>query len=136
MANNELRKIKKKLEIANNRLIELGQYKEVNKAILEQYEKEIESSGNKQIETMNIIEALQKRNEKLIEKLSKYEDIDIDEIVPLGGSIVPLRSSDSIMWTIKFRNGTMKKFKFPIRSDSNKSNDPYGVNNGGDTDDK
>ncbi len=27
-----------------------------------------------------------------------------------------MRSSDSIMWTVKFRNGNMKRFKFPIRT--------------------
>jgi adenylylsulfate reductase subunit B len=30
------------------------------------------------------------------------------------------------MWTIKFRNGTMKRFKFPIRTTSEGSADPYG----------
>ena len=34
----------------------------------------------------------------------------------LGCSVQPMRGSDSIMWTIKFRNGTMKRFKFPIRT--------------------
>ena len=38
------------------------------------------------------------------------------DIVPLGASVQPLRGTDSIMWTIKFRNGTMKRFKFPIRT--------------------
>ena len=38
------------------------------------------------------------------------------DIVPLGGSVQPLRGSDSIMWTIKFRNGNVKRFKFPIRT--------------------
>jgi adenylylsulfate reductase subunit B len=30
------------------------------------------------------------------------------------------------MWTIKFRNGTMKRFKFPIRTTAEGSADPYG----------
>jgi len=30
------------------------------------------------------------------------------------------------MWTIKFRNGTMKRFKFPIRTTPEGSIDPYG----------
>jgi adenylylsulfate reductase subunit B len=38
------------------------------------------------------------------------------DFVPMGASVVPMRSSDSIMWNIKFRNGTNKKFKFPIRT--------------------
>jgi adenylylsulfate reductase subunit B len=48
------------------------------------------------------------------------------DIVPLGGSVQPLRGSDSIMWTIKFRNGTLKRFKFPIRTTPEGSIDPYG----------
>ena len=38
------------------------------------------------------------------------------DFVPLGGSVIPLRGSDSIMWTVKFRNGKLKRFKFPIRT--------------------
>jgi adenylylsulfate reductase subunit B len=30
------------------------------------------------------------------------------------------------MWTIKFRNGTLKRFKFPIRTTPEGSIDPYG----------
>ena len=47
------------------------------------------------------------------------------DIVPLGGSVQPLRGTDSIMWTIKFRNGTMKRFKFPIRTTPEGSIEPY-----------
>ena len=46
--------------------------------------------------------------------------------MPLGGSVQPLRGSDSIMWTIKFRNGNLKRFKFPIRTTSEGSIDPFG----------
>lgn len=38
------------------------------------------------------------------------------DFVPLGAQVTPMRSSDSILWTIKFRNGELKRFKFPIRS--------------------
>lgn len=38
------------------------------------------------------------------------------DFVPMGASVTPLRSTDSIMWTVKFRNGTLKRFKFPIRT--------------------
>jgi adenylylsulfate reductase subunit B len=27
-----------------------------------------------------------------------------------------MRSTDSIMWTVTFRNGSIKRFKFPIRT--------------------
>jgi adenylylsulfate reductase subunit B len=38
------------------------------------------------------------------------------DFVPLGASVTPMRSTDSIMWTVKFRNGSLKRFKFPIRT--------------------
>ena len=47
------------------------------------------------------------------------------DVVPMGGSVQPLRGTDSIMWTIKFRNGIMKRFKFPIRTTPEGSIDPY-----------
>ena len=38
------------------------------------------------------------------------------DFVPLGASVVPMRSTDSIMWTVKFRDGRLKRFKFPKRT--------------------
>ena len=38
------------------------------------------------------------------------------DVVPLGASLTPLRGTDAIMWTVKFRNGQMKRFKFAIRT--------------------
>ena len=38
------------------------------------------------------------------------------DVVPLGASLTPLRGTDSIMWTVKYRDGQMKRFKFPIRT--------------------
>ena len=40
------------------------------------------------------------------------------DYIPLGGSVLPMRGTDSVMWTVKFRNGTLKRFKFPIRTTS------------------
>jgi adenylylsulfate reductase, subunit B len=38
------------------------------------------------------------------------------DFVPMGATVTPLRSTDSIMWTVQFRNGDLKRFKFPIRT--------------------
>ncbi|MFC2149910.1 adenylyl-sulfate reductase subunit beta [Calditrichota bacterium] len=38
------------------------------------------------------------------------------DFMPLGATVSPMRGSDAIMWTVKFRNGTLKRFKFPIRT--------------------
>ena len=46
--------------------------------------------------------------------------------MPLGAQVQPLRGTESIMWTIKFRNGNMKRFKFPIRTTPEGSIDPFG----------
>lgn len=47
------------------------------------------------------------------------------DIVPLGGSVQPVLGTDSILWTITFRDGTLKRFKFPVRTVPEGSIDPY-----------
>jgi adenylylsulfate reductase subunit B len=48
------------------------------------------------------------------------------DFCPLGASVTPMRSTDSIMWTVKFRNGMLKRFKFPIRTTPEGSAVPDG----------
>jgi adenylylsulfate reductase subunit B len=48
------------------------------------------------------------------------------DFVPLNASVTPLRSTDSIMWTVKFRNGILKRFKFPIRTTEEGKAQPAG----------
>ena len=36
--------------------------------------------------------------------------------MPLGSSVMPMLGTEDVMWTCKFRNGTIKRFKFPIRT--------------------
>jgi len=48
------------------------------------------------------------------------------DFVPMGASAVPLRGSEDIMWTIKFRNGMLKRFKFPIRTTPEGMAEPLG----------
>ncbi len=38
------------------------------------------------------------------------------DFMPLGGVVQPLRSSDTIMWSVKFRNGELKRFRFKTRT--------------------
>ncbi len=45
---------------------------------------------------------------------------------PMGGTAIPLRTDQAIMWTIKFRDGELKRFKFPARTTPVGSIDPYG----------
>jgi adenylylsulfate reductase subunit B len=47
------------------------------------------------------------------------------DFAPMGGTSIPMRSADSIMWTVKFRNGNIKRFKFPIRTTPEGSIKPY-----------
>ncbi len=48
------------------------------------------------------------------------------DIMPLGSSTIPLRGTDNIMWTIKFRDGkTIKRFKFPTRTTPEGSIDAF-----------
>jgi adenylylsulfate reductase subunit B len=38
------------------------------------------------------------------------------DFVPLGSSVMPMLGTEDVMWTCKFRNGTIKRFKFPVRT--------------------
>ncbi len=52
-------------------------------------------------------------------KICPQQAVDVRgyaDFVPMGASVVPMRASKDIMWTVKFRNGTVKRFKFPIRT--------------------
>jgi len=67
-------------------------------------------------------------------KICPQQAIDVRgyaDFVPLGASCVPLRGSEDIMWTIKFRNGSVKRFKFPIRTTPEGSAVPNGGFNEG-----
>ena len=59
-----------------------------------------------------------------------------DDFVPMGGQVHPMRSSDSIMWTVKFRNGNIKRFKFPIRTTAEGAANEYGGQKGANLDDQ
>ena len=38
------------------------------------------------------------------------------DFCPMGASVTPMRSTDAIMWAVRFRNKMVKRFKFPIRT--------------------
>ena len=62
-------------------------------------------------------------------KICPVQAVDVRgyaDFVPMGASVVPMRSTDSIMWTVKFRNGTLKRFKFPIRTTPEGEAEPAG----------
>jgi len=48
------------------------------------------------------------------------------DFMPLGGSVTPLRGTEDIMWTVKFRDESLKRFKFPIRTTPEGSAVPDG----------
>ena len=38
------------------------------------------------------------------------------DFMPLGAAVQPMRGTDSILWSVKFRNNKIKRFKFPVRT--------------------
>jgi adenylylsulfate reductase subunit B len=59
------------------------------------------------------------------------------DFAPMGGTSIPMRSAEDIMWTIKFRNGNVKRYKFPIRTTPEGSIKPYdGKPEAGDLEDE
>jgi adenylylsulfate reductase subunit B len=62
-------------------------------------------------------------------KLCPQQAMDVrgySDFVPMGASATPLRGSEDIMWTVKFRDGSIKRFKFPTRTTPEGSADPLG----------
>jgi adenylylsulfate reductase subunit B len=62
-------------------------------------------------------------------KICPQQAIDVRgyaDFVPMGASVVPLRGSQDIMWTVKFRDGAVKRFKFPIRTTAEGAAEPMG----------
>lgn len=47
------------------------------------------------------------------------------DFAPMGGTCIPLRGAEDIMWTVQFRSGEVKRFKFPIRTTVEGSIKPY-----------
>ncbi|NIW87040.1 MAG: adenylyl-sulfate reductase subunit beta, partial [Gammaproteobacteria bacterium] len=46
-----------------------------------------------------------------------------------------VRGDDSIIWTVEFRNGTVKRFEFPVRTTPEGSADAYGTHGDASLDD-
>jgi adenylylsulfate reductase subunit B len=44
----------------------------------------------------------------------------------MGANVTPMRGTEDIMWTVKFRSGQIKRFKFPIRTTPEGSAVPDG----------
>jgi len=62
-------------------------------------------------------------------KICPQQAIDVRgyaDFVPMGASVVPLRGSEDILWTVKFRDGSVKRFKFPIRTTPEGEAKPLG----------
>jgi len=67
-------------------------------------------------------------------KICAQQAVDVRgyaDFVPMGASVVPMRASKDIMWTVKFRNGNVKRFKFPIRTTDEGTAVPTGGYNTG-----
>ena len=47
------------------------------------------------------------------------------DVMPLGATATPLRGTDTIIWAVKFRDGTLKRFRFPIRTTPWSSIEPH-----------
>ena len=48
------------------------------------------------------------------------------DFVPMGASVTPLRGTEDIIWTVKFRDNSLKRFKFRTRTTPEGSAVPDG----------
>lgn len=47
------------------------------------------------------------------------------DVQPMGATLTPLRGTDSIVWTARYRDGRVKQSKFPIRTTPWGSMEPH-----------
>jgi adenylylsulfate reductase subunit B len=38
------------------------------------------------------------------------------DVMPMGSRLTPMRGTDAIMWAVQYRDKSVKRFKFPIRT--------------------
>ncbi len=38
------------------------------------------------------------------------------DFMPMGAAVQPMRGTDTILWSVRFRNNETKRFKFPVRT--------------------
>jgi len=48
------------------------------------------------------------------------------DFVPMGATVTPLRGSEDIIWSVKFRDNSLKRFKFRTRTTTEGSAVPDG----------
>ncbi|MFC1929306.1 adenylyl-sulfate reductase subunit beta [Chloroflexota bacterium] len=48
------------------------------------------------------------------------------DFIPMGASVTPLVGTEDIMWTVKFRDNSLKRFRFPTRTTPEGSAVPGG----------
>jgi adenylylsulfate reductase subunit B len=61
-------------------------------------------------------------------KLCPQQAMDVRgyaDFMPLGAASTPLRGTEDIMWTITFRDGRIKRFKYPTRKTEEGSIQPF-----------
>ena len=82
--------------------------------------------AKQQQEEQERLRELQDEYRRLVDRQQAVDVRGYADFVPMGASVVPLRGSEDIMWTVKFRSGQVKRFKFPIRKTPEGSAVPDG----------
>ena len=84
---------------------------------MEQLKSRVSQAKDKESEALLIINDVQERNSIMAEKLAKYEKTDLSDIVPKDAELSPSQEANDVTWTLKFGNGLIKRFKFPIKKE-------------------
>ena len=91
---------------------------EIHQASIDQYRLELSKKEDNLDAAMDIIEQLQKKNDILMLRAFLDEKPSDEELTPISAkSLSRNKDEDHVIWTIKFKNGIEKRFKFPVRKD-------------------
>ena len=88
---------------------------ELHNETIKHYEFELKSAQDKESAARKIIASLVESREELVQKLIKGEALEAGDLIPKDAQAQPEEGVDDVMWTVRFRNGPVKRFKFPIR---------------------
>jgi hypothetical protein len=85
-----------------------------------QIEAKLQDSTNKVQDALDIIQALQEKNIHLLGKLIKHKGAEKSDIVGFGTELGIEEIPGYERWTVRFPNGTVKRYKIPRHDPSYK----------------
>lgn len=93
---------------------------QINEDNLEQLRVKLSQAKDKESEALKIAKDYETRLWEMYLDLYQYKKPDIGNfklLFPKDSEVTDRVTKDDVMWTVKFRNGVIKRFKLPVKPD-------------------